>query len=218
MVVLAVVMGLAPGCRVRPPPAAEARAWAAGPVQWLLLPEERRQVLRVRNAAELESFIREFWHSRRCGAPGGDFAALFALRVAAADRLYGEEGLTGGLTDRGRALILLGPPQVLRYSQRTVPAATPTRGSLRPTRILPQEEWVYQHGNLPAALRDDLAISAEGEITLVFLMEPRRTVLVHGERMLQEIARALARPPPEDGGCEQRFNQDPPSAGPTFHP
>ncbi len=53
--------------------------------------------------------------------PGNECAKTFYQRVEAADRLYSEGGTRGSLTERGRALILLGPPPVLRYSQKRVP-------------------------------------------------------------------------------------------------
>lgn len=91
-------------------------------MRWLMLPEEKRQCRRLRSQREAVLFIEFFWR-RRDPTPrdsGNPFLQTFHDRVQAADKLYAEEGTRGALTDRGRALILLGSPSILRQRVRTV--------------------------------------------------------------------------------------------------
>jgi GWxTD domain-containing protein len=183
-------------CRAPPPSsaAAAARAWGAGPARWLLLPEEQRALRQVRSVEELDGFLQQFWARRAsAGDPRGEqLARLIAERIADADHLYAEGETRGSLSDRGRALILLGSPPVLRATRRRVPVATAASGQMRPTRLLPQEEWVYPTEELPTGVVEALAASPGREVVLLFLLEGGRMVLVQGEEVLQQAARALA--------------------------
>jgi GWxTD domain-containing protein len=179
--------------------AAEASALTDGPLRWLMLPEEQRQARRLRTAPEAADFLEAFW--RRRAAPGarpGDAARLFYERVEAADRLYFEEGSRGSLTDRGRALILLGPPPVLRYGQRRVPAWEPSRPGSQPaihTRPLAAETWVYPLAELPPALAALLTEQGAAEAaTLVFLIDRSDTHLIAGKRVLELAVLASVHP------------------------
>ncbi len=122
--------------------------------------------------------------------------------MEAADRLYAEGGRRGSLTDRGRALILLGPPPLLRYGQRHVPAWEPGHSSSQPSfraRLVAVETWIYPLAELSPELAAQLeAADAAGETgaELVFLADaPHHTRLVEGERVLELAARALVRTP-----------------------
>ena len=193
------------GCQAaaRPAEAGFLRTWAEGPAHWLLLPEEERRLHQVRTHAEAVAFVEAFWRRRdpNGGGPGNPFEQEFHLRVEAADRLYGEGATRGSLTDRGRALILLGAPPILAYGQRPVPAWDPGRMGGRPivqTRHIAVETWSYSAADLSPRLRELLA---EGErdsaVTLVFAIEPgRRAYLVEGERFLEAAVRATFTEPP----------------------
>src|SRR3954451_24967344 len=156
---LAALSALIQGCQSAEPrrPASGARP-GAGPTRWLMLPEEEHQYRRLRTTREVVDFIEEFWRRRdpEPDKPGNPFAKTFYERVEAADRLYSEGGTRGSLTDRGRALVLLGPPPVLRYGQKKVPAWNPGRAGAPPavqTQTLPMETWVYPVAELSPALR-----------------------------------------------------------------
>jgi GWxTD domain-containing protein len=182
------------------PVVAEAAALVDGPIRWLMLPEEQRAARQLRTPREAGDFLDAFW--RRRAAPGnrtGEMARQFYDRVEAADRLYGDEQTRGSLSDRGRALILLGPPPVLRYGQKRVPSWEPTRpGSQHSvhTRPLAVETWIYHPADLPPALLELLSEEARAQgVTLVFLVESRGgTHLVSGEHFLGLAARAGVRP------------------------
>jgi GWxTD domain-containing protein len=193
------VLGLAAaGCRPPGSPAGEtARAWGAGPAHWLLLPEDQQGLERVSSHGDFSAFLATFWACRDDDPGDADnpFGRLFAERVAAADRLYEETGVRGSLTARGGALLLLGPPRFLRYSQRRAPTleGTTATGS-RPTRLLRVEIWGYLPRDLSPALRTLLGAEegSEQEIVLTFLTGGRHTRLLEGEELLGLAARAAS--------------------------
>lgn len=170
---------------------------ADGPTRWLMLPDELRQVQRMRTNREAVDWLETFWRRRDPDPrePGNEAAKTFYQRVEAADRLYSDGGLRGSLTARGRALILLGPPPVLRYTQKRVPAWEPGRPGSRPaiqTRDVVLESWVYALEDLSPELRDKVIEEDPTlkEVALVFLIEPRNTDLLEGERLLELAVRA----------------------------
>jgi GWxTD domain-containing protein len=198
---------LALSCRggVRPP-SAGAGGLTDGPTRWLMLPEEVHQAERLRTTREAVDFVEEFWRRRDPdpGRPGNEFSKTFYQRVEAADRLYAEGGVRGSMTDRGRALVLLGPPPILRYSQRRTPSYEPGKPGSRPAihaRNLDLEIWAYPVQSLPPAFTDQLAGQLDGaappeEISLTFLVGSRRTELIEGEEYLEMAAKAAVREQP----------------------
>jgi GWxTD domain-containing protein len=178
---------------------------ADGPTRWLMLPDELRQVQRMRTNREAVDWLETFWRRRDPDPdqPGNETAKAFYQRVEAADRLYSDGGMRGSLTARGRALILLGPPPILRYSQKRAPAWEPGRPGGRPaiqTRDVVIESWVYALEDLPSELRERIAKEApeRTELELVFLIEPRHTELLEGEKILDLAVRAAIRDGSED--------------------
>ena len=193
------VSWLACGCGSAPARPAGGLGLAEGPTRWLMLPEEQRQLRRLRTTREAVDFIEEFWRRRDPdpNTPGNEFSRTFYQRVEAADRLYSEGGTRGSLTDRGRALILLGPPPVLRFSQKKVPAWNPGKGGAPPvvqTHTLSLESWVYKMEDLTPALQQ--LIEKEDprpEIVLVFAVDPKHTYLTAGDEYLEMAVRAAVR-------------------------
>jgi GWxTD domain-containing protein len=171
-------------------------AWADGPVRWLMTPEEAKQARRLRTGRQAVVFLEEFWR-RRDPTPhdrANPFAQEFQRRVEDADLLYPEADVRGSMTDRGRALVLLGPPPLLRYGHEEVPAWDRGRRDGRramQTRSIAVETWVYTLADLPAdyaaLLGDDV------EVKLVFVVEEKRTYMVAGGRFLELAARAALR-------------------------
>ncbi len=187
-----------------PPPAAgnELLAWADGPVRWLLLPEEWKELRQMRHKAAALNFIESFW-ARRDGepeTPGNAFRERFSERVEAADLLYKEGARRGSLTDRGRALILLGPPSHVRVGSEPALSWSPA-GSSRPrvtTRELAVEVWGYRLEDLPLGLVE-ASVETEREVeqtltlTLTFVADDRGTRLADGENLLELARRAAVR-------------------------
>jgi GWxTD domain-containing protein len=197
---LAVLSWLPLGCQsAAPRHSANGAGLDEGPTRWLMLPDEVRQYRRLQNAREVVDFIEAFWRRRDPDpdVPGNPFAKTFYERVEAADRLYSDGGVRGSLTPRGRALCLLGPPPVMRYGQKKVPAFSPGHpGSPSgvQTQALPVETWVYPAADLPPALQQLLQQDGAAEIVLVFATDPDQTDLIDGEKFLTMAARAAVRP------------------------
>ena len=197
----AVAAGILAGCATRggPDVPGSAQAWIEGPVQWLVLPDEARRFRRLSSSAQALGFIEQFWRRRDPDpeVPGNPFAQQFFERVQAADLLYAESGRRGSLTDRGRAYILLGSPSVLRYTQRAVPAWRPGEGRSRApsgTELVRFEVWGYLPADLPERFLDLLAERGEEfPVEVSFVEKARATVLVDGEDLLEEAARAAVR-------------------------
>lgn len=189
---------------------------ADGPTRWLMLPDELRQVQRMRTNREAVDWLETFWRRRDPDPeqPGNETAKTFYQRVEAADRLYSDGGKRGSLTDRGRALILLGPPPVLRYSQKRAPTWEPGRPGDKPaiqSRDIVLESWVYGLEDLPTELRERIAKEEPdlAEVVLVFLVEPRKTELLEGGKVLELAVRAAVR----DGSLDRPEPQRPPPPG-----
>jgi GWxTD domain-containing protein len=207
LVALAFSASAVAGCKPLGSAAAEtARAWGAGPARWLLLADDRDGLARVETNTDFASFLARFWDCRDEDPDDDDnpFARLFAERVAAADHLYEEDGIRGSLTPRGGALLLLGPPRFLRYSQRKAPALDggTTPAGARPTRLLRVEVWGYWPRDLPARLRAslDADLQSEQEVALTFLVSGKHTRLLEGQDLLDLGARAASRC---DGGTQR---------------
>ena len=199
---LSLIPWLALACRpgVVRATSAGAAGLADGPTRWLMLPEEIRQAEKLGTTREAVEFIEEFWRRRDPDPeePGNPFSKTFYERVEAADRLYADGGQRGSLTDRGRALILLGPPPILRYSQKRVPTWEPGKPGSRPathSRNLVLEIWAWPVADLPPALGQRIAEKEPEttEISLSFAVEPRRTYLVEGHRYLEYAVKAAVR-------------------------
>ncbi len=196
---LAVLSWLALACQSAPRRPAGGAGLDEGPTRWLMLPEEQKQYQRLRSTRDVVDFIERFWLRRDPDPdqPGNEFSKVFYDRVEAADRLYSDGSARGSLTDRGRALILLGPPPVLRYSQRRVPTWNPGKPGAPPavhSQTLSLESWVYTVPDLPPALRQLIEEDdPRPEIELIFAVEPRRTYLVEGEDYLEMAVKAAVR-------------------------
>jgi GWxTD domain-containing protein len=161
-----------------------------------MLPAEVREFERLRSDAEVSLFAEEFWR-RRDPEPeveGNPARDRFRERVTAADRLYAEGSVRGSLTDRGRALVLLGPPSLLRAGRRTSPAWRPAdaRRESMPVRRIPVETWEYGVGDLPPHLAARL--DGARAVSLTFEVGDR-TRLVEGGDYLQLAAEAMVRLP-----------------------
>lgn len=172
-------------------------SWAEGPVRWLLQPNERRALGRIRNDRQASAFIEAFWRRRdpTPDEPGNPVAKRFFKRVRDADRLYAEGHKRGSLTDRGRALILLGAPSQLTLTHRPALAWEPHGGAGGAREVLTAVEiWGYTPGDLDPALRQALSGRAsEHGIELTFYLEGGRVRLVNGERYLDLAAKVLVR-------------------------
>lgn len=173
------------------------RGWAQGPVRWLMLPAELREFERLQSDAEARLFIEEFWRRRDPDPEGlaNPARETFRQRVEAADKTYGDATLRGSLTDRGRVLVLLGSPPLLRHGYRPAPAPTWQRAESGPMSVhkLLMESWEYSARDLWPALNALLAERGESGVTVSFVLEDDRARLVEGEELLELAAEATVR-------------------------
>ncbi len=176
--------------------------WAEGPVRWLLLPWEVRELRRLEKGRKAMLFIDEFWHRRDPNPSESDNPRLetFRERVEAADYIYGTDEVRGSLADRGRALILLGPPPILRTSVRKIPridlrgSEATRRRAVREQRV---EVWEYPWDELSPALQEHLGPDvADQPQVLTFVVGRNKTFLTDGERLLVLAAESLVISPP----------------------
>jgi GWxTD domain-containing protein len=87
-------------------------AWGQGPAKHLMTKEEARVWAAIRTEADAKNFVDLFW-AKRDPTPTterNEFRLEFDQRVAAADQSFTTTKTRGSMTDRGRALILLGSP------------------------------------------------------------------------------------------------------------
>jgi hypothetical protein len=103
----------------------------------------------------------------------------------------------GSLTDRGRVLILLGPPTHISVASRPALAwDSDEKGGHRvTTRRVSVEMWGYRREDLPSGFLEiwqetKKAADTTLTLTLRFRSEPKRTVLIEGEGLLDVAVRA----------------------------
>lgn len=90
----------------------EYSGWMAGAASSLATREEIDAFQALTDDSAAAAFVKEFWDRRdpTPDAPGNAILEAFEKRSAEADRLFSESGYLGRNTDRGRILVLYGPP------------------------------------------------------------------------------------------------------------
>lgn len=124
--------------------------WDEGPAGFLLTRDEKKDWKRITTREQAEEYIELFW-ARRNPDPTvsfNPFKAQFEERVRYADENFGSRGDRGALSDRGRVLILLGPPHQV---QTGVPSQVTGAGAGAATSR--SEIWLYDPARLPEALK-----------------------------------------------------------------
>lgn len=139
-----VILILAAGCRLynlerRLDPA---NAEFLNKVRYIITTGERKAFLELPDASK-PAFIEDFWKRRDPDprTPENEFKDEYFKRIDQANRLFIGEGLPGWQTDRGRVLILYGPP-----TERSSQMMSSAEGRC-------QEIWYY--GNFPVLFLDE---------------------------------------------------------------
>jgi GWxTD domain-containing protein len=122
--------------------------WAKGPVQFLMTPDETKGWNALQSDADAESFVALFWARRdpNPATPNNEFREEFERRVKYADEHFANGRQRGSLTDRGKILILFGPPKRATRTRPT-PANAPSPGTFA---TAPNDEagetqiWFYE--------------------------------------------------------------------------
>ena len=114
--------------------------WAEGPVRHLMTRAEVKQWKAIQSDADAAAFIDLFWAKRdpTPATPRNEFREAFESRVALADQEFYNGAVRGSMSDRGKVLILLGPPYNIQGS-----------GGGRNYRIRARQMWTYAHDKKP---------------------------------------------------------------------
>lgn len=129
--------------------------WADGPVRWLLTDEELTEWKTIDNDSAAREFIELFW-ARRDPTPStavNEMRSLYRERGYTADERFSVGEKRGHLTDRGRVLLLIGPPNSISRTPRNARGAQP-----------PVETWFYEGEHRPA-------VTPERDLTITFIDE-----------------------------------------------
>lgn len=128
--------------------------WGRGPVQFLMTRDEAAKWKTITTDDEARVFVALFWTRRdpTPATPRNEFREEYEARVAYADEKLGDprgdRRGRGAMTDRGRALIVFGPPKTILRS-RGQNSATLAESDERGGTVT--ESWVYEDG---AAVQD----------------------------------------------------------------
>lgn len=111
MLIAASILILAATISVAEPPA-KLTSWATGPASHLMTAAEKAAWKKIATEDEADAFIALFWAKRdpTAGTPANELRDEFEKRVNLADEHFTTKRTRGAMTDRGRALIVLGPP------------------------------------------------------------------------------------------------------------
>lgn len=93
--------------------------WHKGPIKWIISENETEQFESLASDEERLDFIKRFWE-RRDPTPNtstNEYKDEFYSRVEFANQNF-REGIPGWRTDRGRILIIHGPPDQQQYDSR----------------------------------------------------------------------------------------------------
>ena len=143
--------------------------WAGGPVRHLMTAADREQWAAVSTEQEAQEFIDLFWARRdpSPATPENELRDEFDRRVELADVHFTTKRTRGAMTDRGRALILLGSPWQVggRGPESRAPGLrdTPTMQDIDagggvvpvpgPRGQAALLTWTYAHDNRPAFVK-----------------------------------------------------------------
>lgn len=108
------------------------KEWEKSPeFQYLATDAEKAAWKKVATDAEAEAFVALFWAKRDpdLKSPVNEFKARIEALVKAADERFAVRGRRGALTERGRVLIVMGPPKQIVPRER--PGADATAGAAR---------------------------------------------------------------------------------------
>lgn len=140
-----------------------------GPAKWLMTKEEERAWRGVKSADAAKNFIEVFW-VRRDPTPGtiqNEYRDEFGGRVAYADKSFKERNIRGAMTDRGRAIIVLGYPsnmgdETAKYAKQEATDSTDFTGGRR---LGARGVWLWNHAD--ALVKFDMP-----KVEIVFITDP----------------------------------------------
>jgi GWxTD domain-containing protein len=147
-------------CLAQTPP----REFAKTPAKWLFTPEEQQAWKSVKTDDQAIDFIDLFWARRdpTPGTPRNENRLEFENRMRFADEHFREGSLRGALTERGRALVLLGFPANWAWeSQRTSHQTGMDAGVLGNTGVAASGNTIDPTGGRELAAKDNWTYTHE---------------------------------------------------------
>ena len=89
--------------------------WDEDPAGFLMTKDDVKEWKQVTSEAQAKAFVDLFWAKRNPdpAQPFNPFKAQFDSRVRFADDNFSSEGKRGALSDRGRVLLVMGPPHLV---------------------------------------------------------------------------------------------------------
>ncbi|HZE89505.1 MAG TPA: GWxTD domain-containing protein, partial [Verrucomicrobiae bacterium] len=93
--------------------------WRQGPARYLISRDEDAQFRKLKTDDERKTFVEQFW-SRRDPSPGtqaNEFKDLIAKRLAVIEQRFGGRSGKGWEDDRGKTILLLGPPDKIEMHE-----------------------------------------------------------------------------------------------------
>ncbi|HYC91485.1 MAG TPA: GWxTD domain-containing protein [Thermoanaerobaculia bacterium] len=119
-----------------------------GPLQFLLTKEEAAAWKNVKSDADAQAFLDLFWARRdpTPGTPQNEYRAEIEARIKYADEQFNRERVRGALTERGRALIVLGAPQRVDRTRQGEGANIDMNSDLQRDQALAEavQRWTYE--------------------------------------------------------------------------
>ena len=92
----------------------EYRKWLDEDAHWLITQQERADFLKLTTDKDRDAFIESFWEKRNApGAAKGAYKQEIYARIADANDNFAVAGRPGWATDRGRAYIVYGKPDMI---------------------------------------------------------------------------------------------------------
>jgi GWxTD domain-containing protein len=131
------------------------KEWMDGPVGFLATKAEKKEYARIETDAEAQKFIDLFWAKRDpdLTTKTNEFEEEFDRRVGQADKLFSYDDIKGSMTDRGRMLILVGPPN----EESEIPSGV-GKSSIESRMNVDKgntDVWVYHKDRLPPGVKQD---------------------------------------------------------------
>ncbi len=126
--------------------------WEDGPEGFLLTKKERKQWSKIKNDADAEGFIELFWAKRNPDPTSSVnvFKADFERRVRYADENFAYGKYRGATSDRGKVLILLGPPRKAQTESSTDGTISVTSGAQGAGQVTGDfQAWLYDPLTMP---------------------------------------------------------------------
>jgi GWxTD domain-containing protein len=139
--------------------------WEKSPASvYLATDDEKKEWKKIASDEEAEKFIALFWARRDpdLKTPANEFRERFDILVKKADELFPLGRKRGALTERGRALILIGPPKstankAIVGSRPELDSSNPTTGATGADVLGSSSgmkavmvQWLYEKPQLPA--------------------------------------------------------------------